>query len=69
MKATITIETGNAAFSDYPEFEIARILRKLADRIEDRGIEDTSICDINGGRVGGLVCDQDATDNDSETDF
>lgn len=37
---TITIETDNAAFEDYPASEVARILRKLADDIERDGFED-----------------------------
>jgi hypothetical protein len=52
---TIEIETGNAAFEDDNlGFEIARILRKLADRIENDGVGclDMGLYDINGNKVG-----------------
>ena len=49
---TITIKTGNAAFSgSLREFEIARILRLLAERIENGNTPDVLI-DINGSHVG-----------------
>lgn len=35
---TVTIETRGAAFDDAPEFEVARILRAMADRLESSGI-------------------------------
>lgn len=53
------INTGNAAFGDEAEagFEVARILRELADRIEN-GIEDeTSLFDVNGNCVGRATFD------------
>ena len=49
---TITIETDNAAFSDKAH-EVARILRELARRIENRGIDNISkVMDSNGNSVG-----------------
>lgn len=51
---TITIKTDNAAFSEIPGSEIARILRELADDLE--GYEHTDfempLRDINGNIVG-----------------
>lgn len=49
----IELTTGNAAFSDEPASEIARILRELADRIESgMATDETPLRDINGNRVG-----------------
>ena len=54
---TLTIHTGNAAFSDEPDLEIARILQRLADDINNGRINlahDTPerVRDINGNAVG-----------------
>ena len=49
---TITIRTGNAAFSDFPEHEIGRILRKLADRLERGSEPPGKLMDFNGNHVG-----------------
>lgn len=56
---TITIDTGNAAFSDDDlGGEIARILHKLADEFEDESrnaiadMEGHGIMDVNGNSVG-----------------
>jgi len=60
---TIRIETDNAAFGDRPEYETARILRRLADRMENTGLPDAEgipLRDINGNRVGkAVVSDSD----------
>lgn len=48
----LTIKTDNAAFADGNlENEIARILRKVAERIE-RGDTSGSTFDLNGNKVG-----------------
>jgi len=47
----VRINTDNAAFRPDPTFEIARILRELADRIE-WGEEDGKLTDVNGNVVG-----------------
>lgn len=50
---TLEIETGNAAFSDGPATEIARILRDLAARLERGDFNDEMhLRDYNGNRVG-----------------
>lgn len=52
---TLTIETNNAAFEDGRGYEIARILRDLADSVEEVGAEIYSargVYDYNGNRVG-----------------
>jgi hypothetical protein len=52
---TITIKTGNAAFEDGEGYEVARILRELAERIEDQpNLHNTYIplMDYNGNKVG-----------------
>lgn len=55
MKLTITINCGNAAFDPEPEFEVARILRDLADRIDSHGINAVSfIRNVNGNQVSAL---------------
>lgn len=51
MKYQITINDGNAAFED-PGREVARILDKLSKDIQDNGLTDTHLYDINGNRVG-----------------
>ena len=52
----LEIETGNAAFDDAPASEIARILRHLADRLENEGAPRRgnafTLRDYNGNRVG-----------------
>jgi hypothetical protein len=50
-KLTITISTGNSAFEMDKHSEVARILRKLADRFESGG-EPSKVMDINGNKVG-----------------
>lgn len=54
---TITIDTGNAAFTGMAGLECARILRELAERIEgidviDEDFDPIRLRDINGNRVG-----------------
>lgn len=59
----IEIETDNAAFEDAPSYEVARILRKLADTMESeqpltRGgmlPNIVALRDVNGNPVG--FCD------------
>jgi len=58
-RITITIQTGNAAFADYPSAEITRILRKLAQRFEQDGIPPDVLLDVNGNRVGTVVVEGD----------
>lgn len=54
MTFTVKFDTDNAAFEDDPSYEIARILRGIAARVESG--EDCShyltILDINGNSVG-----------------
>lgn len=56
MVFRLIIETENAAFEDAPASEIARILRKLADKLECDGCPDEDdifrLFDINGNRCG-----------------
>lgn len=48
----IEIDTGNAAFEDEGKgYEIARILRDIADKVEN-GAESGIARDINGNKVG-----------------
>ena len=50
---TLTIRTANAAFENFPGFELARLLREIADSIEETTDDDASVIrDINGHRVG-----------------
>lgn len=53
-RLTVIIETGNAAFEDSPTGEIARILRAIADRIEETGGTPVPK-DINGQVVGSVT--------------
>lgn len=51
-KIVISMLTENAAFDEgNEEYEVARILRKLADRLES-GARPEVLMDINGNRVG-----------------
>jgi len=57
MQITITITTDNAAFSDDPSVEVARILQKYAARLRESypPIEDLDgdrLLDYNGNTVG-----------------
>jgi hypothetical protein len=47
---TIKIKTDNAAFTNDLDYETARILRELADKIES-GSRPESAKDINGNKV------------------
>lgn len=55
----IAIETGNAAFEDNPGPEIVRILRRLAERIENLDMPEAGeffrLFDRNGGVVGEMA--------------
>lgn len=63
---SITIKTDNAAFADDPAPEIARILRRLADRLEADGVAPERVLfDVNGNRVGEAGMDY-AADEDWE---
>jgi hypothetical protein len=48
---TLTIETDNAAFNDGGNAEVARLLREVAERVED-STTDGTVKDINGNTVG-----------------
>lgn len=50
----ISIETVNAAFNGNEGYEVARILRELADSIE-AGREPSKVKDSNGNTVGTVV--------------
>lgn len=52
MTLTITIQCDNAAFSENPGGEVARILRRYADDIDGMEPEETKLRDINGNTVG-----------------
>ncbi len=47
----ITIETENAAFVN-TKCEVARILRRLASDVENMGLSEFVLKDINGNTVG-----------------
>jgi len=48
----VEIDTGNAAFDDYPLIEVARILRALAADIEVNDGVPFNLRDVNGNMVG-----------------
>jgi hypothetical protein len=55
MKLKIDINMDNAAFEDNAGSECARILRKLADELEDTNAEEGvlgPLFDVNGNKVG-----------------
>lgn len=47
----VSFGTGNAAFDGTPAYEIARLLREIADRVED-GARQGTLNDVNGNLVG-----------------
>ena len=51
MKLSLDLNSSNAAFEESGEFEVARILRDVADKIE-RGESDGRLRDVNGNNVG-----------------
>ena len=53
-RITIVIETGNAAFDDGPATEVAAILRRMADRMEETGVLPAPR-DSNGNTVGSVT--------------
>jgi hypothetical protein len=57
MKITIKIDTSGAAFEDAPEYELARVLHRIAERVTSMEMKPGygfPIRDINGNRVGSL---------------
>ena len=64
MKLTIEIKMDNAAFDEGPETEAARILRELAEQLEDNWYfakmdNELPLIDINGNRVGSVRVEGD----------
>lgn len=49
---TLAIKTDNAAFEDR-NAEVARILRDAAEKVEDFGLPESGLLDVNGNLVGG----------------
>lgn len=56
MTFTLTINTGNAAFGEVPDEELARILHVVAGRVRE-GYTDGRISDVNGEPVGSFELD------------
>ena len=52
MICDMTLECKNAAFEGNETGEVTRILRALADRLDETGIEEVVLFDVNGNRVG-----------------
>lgn len=50
----IEFKTGNAAFDEYGDREVRRILEKIADEVES-GQTKGVIMDINGNKIGRWV--------------
>lgn len=58
MKVTIKIQCDNAAFSDSPEPEVARILLELADDLAFHSLiamDGQALHDFNGNTVGTIT--------------
>lgn len=62
-KFDVSIVTNNAAFEDGPGWELARLLREVADKVEG-GILNGGIRDYNGHLVGTFNHDTQADDED-----
>jgi hypothetical protein len=54
MQFNFQINSGNAAFEDEPQIEIARLLRAAADTVEN-DVMDGVLIDFNGNRVGSFT--------------
>ena len=54
MEFSLTLDMDNEAFSGAPGLELARILRKLAARVEelDHRVDGGKVLDVNGNSVG-----------------
>ena len=52
MKLAIEMKLDNAAFAEDARFEVARILKEYADRIESGAGLNAVIRDVNGNKVG-----------------
>lgn len=50
-KFVVTIKTDGAAFEEWPDMEVSRILREIAEGLED-GISYRKLFDYNGNVVG-----------------
>jgi hypothetical protein len=51
----LEFKTGNAAFDEFPQYEVIRILREQADRIEADALYPgfkRGVLDANGNRIG-----------------
>lgn len=60
MIATITVRMDNAAFENDPTWELAFILKGLAERLQGASIDENfPLRDQNGNRVGELVITED----------
>lgn len=58
MKITITIDTNNAAFEDNTEAEVARILKKIVEKIANgEDVDGKKTIDFNGNVVGQVSID------------
>lgn len=57
IKFSCEIKSNNAAFTDAPGDELARILRALADRIESGAEGHFVLRDVNGNKVGEAFVD------------
>jgi hypothetical protein len=53
----LSIRLGNAAFDNHISSETARILRAIADKLDNQGVHDGQCNDINGNIVGSYTFD------------
>lgn len=68
MAFSVTFSTGGSAF-DQPQYEVERILRKLADRVRYGAENDSGVLlDINGNLVGEWSLGTDPFFNDGKGD-
>lgn len=60
-KFTVVIDCNNDAFGDCLDFEVTRILRDIADKIESSGLSGfyETIRDVNGNDVGRFAIKND----------
>ncbi len=65
VKFELKFRSGNAAFTDYPAEEVARILQEVKKKIE-QGYDEGNIFDVNGNNIGYFVLDIEEEEKQEE---
>ena len=63
MEFKLNINMDNAAFGEFPEYELSRLLKVCATEVEN-GMHAAGVVDYNGNRVGEFEIVQDKNNED-----